>query len=294
MDNIKSDFAGLFKKFRLRSGFATLAEFANVLAQEGYIYDDSLFSHWQKNKRIPKDRRLLLTILKIFLARNGIYSLKDINKFLESAKQGYLTEDELTQISVQSDFFVKLPSPAKVLTFLLNTAGSKKLKRTGWKMEKINNPESIAEHSFQLSIIAMVFADHFGLDTERLIKMAIVHDLGELVTGDIVWTRGKIWDIEKRKAKEISELLGIIKIFKTIDKANEFKKIFEEMMERKTPEAIIFWQLDKVEMAIQALEYEKETGKNLEEFFVSSDLQIQSPFLRKIFKEVLKQRPKNR
>lgn len=139
----------------------------------------------------------------------------------------------------------------------------------------------------------MIFADHFGLDREKLIRMAILHDLGELITGDIVWTRGKIMDIQKRITKETAEMEGIIEIFKTISKENEFKNIFEEMIERRSREAKIFWQLDKLEMALQAMEYEKENNKNLDEFFLNSDLQISDLFLRKIFRQILKLRPKN-
>lgn len=62
------------------------------------------------------------------------------------------------------------------------------------------------------------------------------------------------------------------------------------MIERKTEEAKFFWQLDKLEMAIQALEYEKSDNKNLEEFFLNADLQIDSPFLKKIMNEIFKSR----
>ena len=133
----------------------------------------------------------------------------------------------------------------------------------GWKRERIKDSETIAEHSFQLTIMALVFADYFAFHREKLITMTILHDLaGELVTGDLVWSRGKIIDLEKQKIKEAAVLSGIVKIFNIIGKAEEFKSIFEEMIERKTLEAKIFWQLDKLEMAIQALKYEKENKKN--------------------------------
>jgi len=288
-----SNFGHLFKKFRLRSGLATLREFGDVLAEKGFTFEDSLFSHWQKNTRIPKDRNLLLAVLEIFLEKGGISSVKETNLFLESVGQGYLTEQETTLLTKRSpDLFAEISSPKKVLAFLISTAKSKKIVRTGWKREGIKDPESVAEHSFQLSIIAMILADQFGADREKLIKMAVVHDLGEAVTGDIVWSRGKVIDIEKRKNKEVAEIAGITKIFKTIDRLNEYRNIFQEMIENKSLEAKIFWQLDKLEMALQALEYEKVYHKRLDEFFINANLQIHTPFLRKIFRQILKQRPK--
>ncbi|PIS15459.1 hypothetical protein COT62_03605 [Candidatus Roizmanbacteria bacterium CG09_land_8_20_14_0_10_41_9] len=289
----KPTFGSLFRKFRLKSGFSSLREFGDILAKKGFTFEDSLFSHWQKNTRLPKDRKLLLTLIEIFLEREGISSARDINSFLESAGQGCLTEQESTSIINQnSNVFSKLGPPGKVLSFLVSAARSKKIIREGWRREGIKDPESVAEHSFQLSIIAMIFADQFGLDKEKLIKMAILHDLGEVVTEDIVWARGKVINIEKQAIKEKAELIGITKLFNIIGKSTEYENIFKEMVEKRTPEAEIFWQLDKLEMAIQALEYEKEHRKKLDEFFINSDLLIHSPFLRKILMQIIKQRPK--
>jgi len=293
MSEKKLTFGALFKKFRLKSGFATLEEFGNVLADEGYIFENSLFSHWQKNSRTPKNRKLLLIIIKIFLRKKGISSIKEINSFFESLGWGYLTDDETKILANEGQsLFVKMKSTKKILDFIITTANSKKILRSGWIREGIKDAESVAEHSFQLSVMAMIFADQFGLDKEKLIKMAILHDMGEVVTGDIIWARGEETDDKKRKNKERAELSGILKTFKAIDKLNEYKNIFREMIKRESPEAKLFWQLDKLDLAVQALQYEKEYGKKLDEFFVNAGLQIDSPFLKKIFKQILSERPK--
>lgn len=87
-------FADLFKRYRLRAEFETLCQFGKALAAEGRIYDDSIFTHWQSGKRIPRDRTLLLAILKIFIQRRGITSPDEANEFLASAGFGYLTKEE--------------------------------------------------------------------------------------------------------------------------------------------------------------------------------------------------------
>lgn len=94
----KGDFPVLFKRLRLKSGFATLTEFGDALAQEGLIYEDSLFSHWQNGDRIPHDRKLLLTIVEVFIKKSGFSTIDEVNLFLASAGQGYLTEDENKRI----------------------------------------------------------------------------------------------------------------------------------------------------------------------------------------------------
>lgn len=291
----EKEFKDLFLKFRLKSGFSTLSEFGEVLSREGFIYEDSLFSRWQKGTRTPRDRKLLITLVKIFIKRGGLTNLKEANSLLVSAEQGYLTEIELFEFSKFFTNTGKRITPKKILDFSLIVGESKLIKRTGWIREKIKGPESVAEHSFRLSVMAMVISDILVLDKDKLIKMAIMHDLGEVITGDIVvWISGEVVDIKKHVEKEKLEKKGIEKIFKVIGKSKEYVKIFEEMTERATQEAKIFWQLDKLEMAIQALEYEKKQGKDLSDFFVTADLEIHSPYLKKIMKEILKQRNKKK
>ena len=93
------------------------------------------------------------------------------------------------------------------LDFLKNVGKSKRLLRTGWVREKVKDPESVAEHSFRVSVLAMVLTDKLGydLDKNKLIKMALLHDLGEVITGDIVTERFDVIDIKKRDAKEKDE-----------------------------------------------------------------------------------------
>ncbi|EKD65464.1 MAG: hypothetical protein ACD_50C00082G0002 [uncultured bacterium] len=182
------------------------------------------------------------------------------------------------------------------LDFFKTVGKSKNLLRSGWKREKIKDPESIAEHSFRVGVLAMVLSEKVGvgLDKDKLIKMSLLHDLGELVTGDVVAERAGLVDIKKRDAKERREKEGIREIFDKIGGGDEYAGIFEEMIQRVTPESKVFWQFDKLEMALQAYEYEKTQGKNLEEFFTSASLHIKEPFLKEIFGDVLNQRRKKR
>lgn len=183
------------------------------------------------------------------------------------------------------------------LDFFKTVGKSKRLSRSGWVREKIKDPESVAEHSFRVGVLAMVLSDKFGytLNKEKLIKMALLHDLAEVITGDIIVERWDIVDVDKRKEKERQEKEGIKKIFDKIGQGDEYASIFEEMIGRLTPEAKIFFQLDKIEMAFQALEYEKEQSKNLEEFFVSVGLYYtKDPLIKEIFDEIMKERKRKK
>jgi transcriptional regulator with XRE-family HTH domain len=92
-------FASLFKKYRLRSEIGTLSEFGDLLAQEGMVYETSLFTRWQRGNRLPRGRKLLLSILKVFFKKKGIWNFAEANLLMEASGQGYITEVEKILLS---------------------------------------------------------------------------------------------------------------------------------------------------------------------------------------------------
>lgn len=98
-------FGELFRTYRLRAGIETLAMFANLMAEKGLVYENSLFSRWQRNERIPRERKIIIAALQIFAARGGITCAQEANEFLQSVDQRELTADELEQISRTSNSF---------------------------------------------------------------------------------------------------------------------------------------------------------------------------------------------
>jgi putative hydrolase of HD superfamily len=71
------------------------------------------------------------------------------------------------------------------LDFFKIAANLKTVKRQGW-IDKlsIHNPESVADHTFSMAILGMVLSDSKEYDTEKILKMILLHDLSESVTGD--------------------------------------------------------------------------------------------------------------
>jgi 5'-deoxynucleotidase YfbR-like HD superfamily hydrolase len=71
-----------------------------------------------------------------------------------------------------------------VLSFLRSAEQLKNTFRTAWTSE--GRPESAAQHTWRLCLMALIFAPSYpGLDVARLLKLCVVHDLGEAVGGDI-------------------------------------------------------------------------------------------------------------
>lgn len=109
-------FGSLFRKYRLRSECETLAEFGDLLQEFGYFYESSLFSHWQKGSRVPRDRDLLLAIVRLFVQKKAIRTRAEGAQFMEAAGQPGLTTEELQTLPypLQVDFPFTVP---RQLTF---------------------------------------------------------------------------------------------------------------------------------------------------------------------------------
>lgn len=172
----------------------------------------------------------------------------------------------------------------KVIDFILIIGKLKTLKRTGWVRNKIPNPESVADHSFRVAILAMVLAPKLGVDREKSIKMALVHDIGEAEIGDIVTIKGnKTLNNVSFKIKK--ETKAIENIFSLI-KGKKYIELFKEYKENKTKVAKFVKQLDKLERAIQAYEYEKKHKINLDEFFENAKTIIKDRFLLELLSKL--------
>lgn len=153
-------------------------------------------------------------------------------------------------------------------TFIQSIFRLKKIKRTGWLAKgKILNGESIADHSYSLSALCMVFSDILGLDTEKVMKMCIIHDLAESIIGDIM--PGEIPDKEK-KMKE-NKVMKYILFSLPVSVRIDYFGIWKEFLLNGSKEAQLVHKVDKLEMLLQAREYLLQGYPNryLEQFFKS-------------------------
>ena len=107
--------------------------------------------------------------------------------------------------------------------------------------------ESVAEHSWRLSLMALLLEKEIeGVDFEKIIKMCIIHDLGEAITGDIP-SFLKTKEDSSVEEKAIETLLQKL----PSPQREDMKALFEEMEKRQTMEAKIYKALDRLEAVIQ-------------------------------------------
>lgn len=160
----------------------------------------------------------------------------------------------------------------------------KTIKRQGWKDKlAMKNPESVAEHCFAMSAIAMVLSDHGKLDTLKVLRMSLLHDLAESVVGDL--TPNQITKAEKTRLenKAIKQILK--RLSKKVQK--RYWEIWQEYQRKTTKESIFVHRVDKLEMALQAAVYGKShSKKSLEPFLKSAKSEIAGDYLAKFIPEL--------
>lgn len=110
-----------------------------------------------------------------------------------------------------------------------------------------NRHESVAEHSWRTAVMAYFVKDEFPeADISRVALMALLHDMGEAFTGDIP-------AFVRTQADEDREQLQLRKWIDSLPAPynTELAELFHEIYEGDTPEARIFWALEKMEVLIQ-------------------------------------------
>lgn len=128
--------------------------------------------------------------------------------------------------------------------------------RTGWKNWNVERErvESVAEHIFgvQMLAIAMKSEYEYDIDIMKVVFMLAVHELGEIVIGDLT-----MFEISKEeKAKREKE--AVHKILCGLLDGKEIENLFKEFDSHSTKEAIFAYQCDKLECDLQSKLYDEE------------------------------------
>lgn len=169
--------------------------------------------------------------------------------------------------------------PRELLTFLSAIAPLKEIPRHCMTPGGIK--ETVAAHSWRLATMAMLIADEFqGLDMDKVVRMCLVHDIGEAVTKDIP-------SFQKTKSDEAVEDEAIFSLLSTFGERERTKLelLFAEMDARKTPEARLYKALDKLEAVIAHNESDLKTWIPLERelnLTYATEEAAEFPFLKQL------------
>ncbi len=173
-----------------------------------------------------------------------------------------------------------------ILDFFKTAVNLKNISRQGWINKlSLKHPESVSDHSYSMAIMGMVISDLENYNSEKILKMILLHDLAESKIGD--YTPNQISKENKIKIENnaydeiINALPDAIKL--------QYAQIWEEYQKQESPESKIVHQIDKLEMVLQAKMYQKEGSSKeaIESFFKSAENEITHPKLKELFNQII-------
>jgi len=136
-------------------------------------------------------------------------------------------------------------------------------------------------------LLGYIIAEEYrhDLDSEKVMRLGLFHNLGEIYAGDITPRDGL-----NLKDRFIKEHCAVQKVFSHLPNPEKYIDIWLEIDQEKTPEAKFVKQVDRLEMALQANLYERMNYSNLDEFFLYVKKKITSKELKSILDDAIKLR----
>lgn len=146
----------------------------------------------------------------------------------------------------------------RIANFLFEMGMLKRTPRTGWQFLG-SGEESVAEHVFRATMIAYVLARLSGqVDADRVVRMALFHDLSESRTGDLNYLNQKYVRADEARATE--------DMTRGLPFGEEIQSLAAEFRAQATPEAVLVKDADNIEMLLQLKEHQDVGNKNAEEW----------------------------
>jgi putative hydrolase of HD superfamily len=142
--------------------------------------------------------------------------------------------------------------------------------RSGWQIRGITHAESVADHTYRMSVLSMVLADALRadgleIDTERVIRMALIHEFGEAYIGDIPYPAMRFLTAEMKYSAEQNAVAAMVENLGEVGQL--YLRLWHEFETGQTLEAQLVRACDKLEMMIQVDEYESVGYQCLKEFW---------------------------
>lgn len=174
----------------------------------------------------------------------------------------------------------------RIVDLILEIDVLEKLPRMGFLLQGVTDPESVAAHCFGVALTAMLMADAIEgpVDAERVVRMALLHEVSEAKVTDLPYRALRYIDPPTKSAAERAvahDLLGPI--------GKAYASLWEEFEAAQTLEARIVRAADKIQMMAKVLRYEQEGRGNLADFWINVEFNENDrglPLARELFAEI--------
>ena len=154
----------------------------------------------------------------------------------------------------------------------------KQLYRQGWLRRGVPRErcESVAEHSLGVAVLALWLAEaHYpDLDAGVVLRMALLHDFGEIYAGDIIPS-----DAVPPEHKRQLEAQSVAQVFGKLPQGGRYLRLWEQYEAGESPEARFVRQIDRLEMGLQAAVYREQGLEGMGEFIETARRALSDPGL---------------
>jgi putative hydrolase of HD superfamily len=169
------------------------------------------------------------------------------------------------------------PELEGLTNFLYEMGLLKRYKRTGWWIAGIDNPESIAEHSFRTAIIGYLLAVMEGADPARTATLCLFHDTQETRIGDVP-SVGKAYVVTAPNPEVTADQVAGF----PAEISQAVRQVVEEFESHETLEAQLAKDADKLECLIQAREYQAQGHQDVPPWIETSAAALRSTSARQL------------
>ena len=199
----------------------------------------------------------------------------------------------------------------ELLNFFIEIGKLKKIPRKGWIFRGVKEPETIASHTFRMAIISWLLGRQKKINTNKILKMSLIHDLCEVYAGDTTpydkllprdkkqwkqivskWPRLSKREKEKsflEKYKKETESLEKLILKLPSDLKKEIRSLWVDYEKGLTREGRFVRQVDRVENLLQALEYWKKNKQfAIKPWWVQIEELVDDPTLLEFLKSLEK------
>jgi putative hydrolase of HD superfamily len=179
------------------------------------------------------------------------------------------------------------------LDALLAAYALKDESRTGWDLRGVEGPESVAGHTWGVALLCLLYAERAGVDPDRALRLAVVHDVGEAEVGDVP-VRAAAHDAPVDAAEKHARERAAVETYASA-LGDDLLELWEEYEAGETDAAAFVGDMDLVDMVLQALVYERggryDPGDGaddpLDEFFDTAASDLRTDVGRALFDSIL-------
>jgi len=186
-------------------------------------------------------------------------------------------------------------------------------RRTGWQLRGVDDSESVAAHSWGVAYLAVTLGDRLardlpGVDLDRALRLAVVHDVAEAETGDVATRASDVaepdddaarsGDGDDREATVAAERAAMRDLAGPLPE--RVRDAWEAYEARESPEAILVKECDLLDTCLQAVRYERgdrydpDRGDpdafreydDLDEFFATTEPRLRTDAGRELFEAI--------